>query len=58
MNIINLRSWCQKNNITCATCSQSYKNYYSETEYKLYCNCGGILVNGKEVCLDWNSQSK
>ena len=37
---MNLRKLCKENNITCLTCSQSYKNYKSESEdiWDLYCH--------------------
>jgi hypothetical protein len=54
---MNLRWYCLQNNICCATCIQSYKNYISENNYNMFCGCGGSLVSDKYVCMDYESRS-
>lgn len=53
---MNLRQYCYENNLCCATCMQSYKNYINEKEYKMFCVCCGSLVNEKYVCMYYISK--
>jgi len=58
MILINLRKICKESNITCSTCSQSYKNYKSESEdiWDLYCH--GHFIWQDHVCLNWISKNE
>jgi len=55
---MNLRELCKESNITCLTCSQSYKNYKSESEniWDLYCH--GHFIWQDHVCLNWISKNE
>jgi len=54
---MNLLNYCRENNLNCATCAFSYKNYYSEEKFRLYCGCGGSLVNEKSICINYESKN-
>jgi len=53
---MNLRKICKENNITCLTCSESYKNYKSENVWDLYCH--GHFIWQDHVCLNWTSKNE